>query len=514
GDGAAHGWCERWLHASRRHPVLARADRLERSIPARFRERKKTTVGLRVPRQRARTRCAPRYGQILSRGRLRAGQVDPGIPCPPTGDCETSLPATRAAFRVRHAAAIAGRSDGQKLSRTRHRSRRRLSHADRQPRGVGRRCAQVQDAAGFRDFIAARGADRSWRQAAAGAGVAQEPWRTRVRSALAGRLHRQLRHLDRRGRLVETRAGGGSLVGARHANRCAAAGVRAGHPGSAAGRGHRAGDPARRIGATGARDLVRESRIPVEGMSMLTRRQFLANSAIGAATLVIWPKLTFAATGSDTRFLFVLLRGGLDGLESVPPYGDPGYQAIRGALALSPSAQKPAHKLDNVFALHPSFGYAAQLYAQGRFMPVVAAAPPYWGRSHFQAQNCVENGTAKPDGAQTGWLNRCITCMPGVDGLACAAVMPLTMRGSAKVETWSPPLPTEVNPILLQRLQPLYAADTRLAASFARAVGQQTDSPVPETGAGMMANGKPGKKQAGGLPVMMAAAGNFMGKAD
>ncbi|MES2403658.1 MAG: DUF1501 domain-containing protein [Pseudomonadota bacterium] len=247
---------------------------------------------------------------------------------------------------------------------------------------------------------------------------------------------------------------------------------------------------------------------------MLTRRQFIANAAIGTATLLVWPKLTFAATGSDTRFLFVLLRGGLDGLESVPPYGDPGYQAIRGALALSPSAAKPAHKLDNVFALHPSFDYAAQLYAQGQFMPVVAAAPPYWGRSHFQAQNCVENGTAQPDGAQTGWLNRCIACMPGVDGLACAAVMPLTMRGSAKVETWSPPLPTEVNPILLQRLQPLYAADTRLAAPFARAVAQQTDSPVPESSAGMMSNGKPGKKKQSGLPVMMAAAGGFMGKAD
>lgn len=249
---------------------------------------------------------------------------------------------------------------------------------------------------------------------------------------------------------------------------------------------------------------------------MLTRRQFLANTAIGAASLLVWPKLTLAATGSDTRFLFVLLRGGLDGLESVPPYGDPGYAAIRGALALSPSAVKPAHKLDNVFALHPSFDYAAQLYAQGQFMPVVATAPPYWGRSHFQAQNCVENGTAKPDGVQTGWLNRCIACMPGVDGLACAAVMPLTMRGNAKVETWSPPLPVEVNPILLQRLQPLYAADVRLAAPFARAVAQQIGSLAPESGAAMApaGMGKPRKQQMAGLPVMMAAAGGFMGKAD
>ena len=248
---------------------------------------------------------------------------------------------------------------------------------------------------------------------------------------------------------------------------------------------------------------------------MVTRRQFLAGGAIGAATLLVWPKLTFAMTGADTRFVFVLLRGGLDGLESVPPYGDPGYAAIRGALALSPAAAKPAHKLDNVFALHPSFDYAAQLYAQGQFMPVVAAAPPYWGRSHFQAQNCVENGTPKPDGAQTGWLNRCIAAMPGVDGLACAAVMPLTMRGPAKIDTWSPPLPTDVNPILLQRLQPLYAADTRLAASFASAVAQQGDTPA--TGAAMMPapkDGKPRRKPAGGLPVMMGAAGGFMGKAD
>lgn len=248
---------------------------------------------------------------------------------------------------------------------------------------------------------------------------------------------------------------------------------------------------------------------------MLTRRRLLANAVVGGTALLVWPKLTFAATGADTRFVFVLLRGGLDGLESVPPYGDPGYAAIRGALALSPSAAKPAHKLDNVFALHPSFDYAAQLYAQGQFMPVVAAAPPYWGRSHFQAQNCVENGTGKPDGAQTGWLNRCVACMPGVDALACAAVMPLTMRGPAKVDTWSPPLTTDVNPILLQKLQPLYAADARLAAPFARAVTQQDDAPASGNTAAMpAAPGTPAGRKIGGLPLMLGAAGGFMGKAD
>jgi uncharacterized protein (DUF1501 family) len=242
----------------------------------------------------------------------------------------------------------------------------------------------------------------------------------------------------------------------------------------------------------------------------------MSGAAIGAATLLVWPKLTLAATGSDTRLLMVFLRGGLDGLESVPPYGDPGYQAIRGALSLSPSAATPAHRLDGLFALHPSFDFAAQLYARGQFMPVVAAAPPYWGRSHFQAQNCVENGTSKPDGAQTGWLNRCVGCLPGADGLALASVMPLTMRGPARVATWSPPLPTDVDPILLQRLQPLYAADVRLAAPFAIAVAQQGDSPVPAPGAGTLsrAGGTSGGKKPGGLPLLMGVAGRFMGRPD
>jgi uncharacterized protein (DUF1501 family) len=249
----------------------------------------------------------------------------------------------------------------------------------------------------------------------------------------------------------------------------------------------------------------------MEDLSMWARRQFLLRSAslLGASQLLVWPGLTLAATGSDARFVFVLLRGGLDGLESVPPYGDPGYTAIRGALALSPSAEKPAHKLDAVFALHPAFNHAAELYAQDEFMPVIAAAPPYWGRSHFQAQNCVENGTDKPDGAQTGWLNRCIAGLHGVNGLACAAVMPLAMRGPAKLETWSPPLSNEVNPILLQRLQPLYAADAQLAAPFARALDQQDDQP----GKSGMAMGN-GKKKVFGLPLMLGTAGRFMGKAD
>lgn len=251
----------------------------------------------------------------------------------------------------------------------------------------------------------------------------------------------------------------------------------------------------------------------------MTRRQFLFGAAAAAGSLVLWPHVTLAATGSDARFLFVLLRGGLDGLEAVPPWGDPGYAAIRGALALSPQGSarpggRPALRLDDTFALHPALVHAAELQRQGQFMPVIAAAPPYWGRSHFDAQDCVENGTATPHGAQTGWLNRCVAAMPGVEGLAIASVMPLSMRGPAHVGSWSPPLPTTVNPVLLQRLQPLYAADTRLASLFTAALATGDAGAVPPMAAADGGRKPRARGAAAGLPALLAAAGGFMAKAD
>ncbi len=257
---------------------------------------------------------------------------------------------------------------------------------------------------------------------------------------------------------------------------------------------------------------------------MTTRRQFLrlmGASAAAAATLTLWPGITRAATGADTRLLVLMLRGGLDGLHLLPPWGDPGYAQLRGPLSLSPAAgtgdTPPALRLDSTFALHPALGFAQQLYQRGQLLPIPAAAPPYWGRSHFEAQDCVENGTATPDGAQTGWLNRAIAALPGVQGLAVSTVMPLMMRGSAAVETWTPPLPMRVNPILLQRLEPLYAEDPRLAAAFAAALSGDGDAADAATSpAAMAAMPARGKAKAmgsdGRLPQLMRAAGGFMAK--
>ncbi|HVC00733.1 MAG TPA: DUF1501 domain-containing protein [Steroidobacteraceae bacterium] len=251
---------------------------------------------------------------------------------------------------------------------------------------------------------------------------------------------------------------------------------------------------------------------------MANRREFLTllGLGVGASTLTLWPSLTSAATGGNTRLLVLMLRGGLDGVHAVPPYGDPGYTALRGPLALSPAgptaAGAAALKLDATFALHPSLGFLAGQYALGRCLPIVAAAPPYWGRSHFEAQECVENGTDTPNGAETGWLNRAAGALHE-HGLSVTSVTPLMMRGPSKIDSWSPPLPMHVNPILLQRLESLYAEDPRLATAFADAIAQQHVDASIDRQMAAQAPGAAAPKVIGmRLGVMLRAAGTFMAR--
>ncbi len=233
----------------------------------------------------------------------------------------------------------------------------------------------------------------------------------------------------------------------------------------------------------------------------LDRRGFLAFGAAVAASFAL-PKFAMAASSaSDTRFLLVLLRGGMDGLHALQPLGDPAYPGLRAAF-LHAQGQPAPHRLDGDFSLHGALGFMADMHARGQLAPVVAVAPPYRQRSHFEAQDCVENGTVG-SGGTTGWLNRCVAAMPGARGLALAAVMPLAMRGGGEVAAWSPPLPDGVDPLLWQRLQQLYVADSVLGPTFA----------AIDAGMEVVAGNVRGRNAGQRLPQSMAVAARFMSAA-
>lgn len=227
----------------------------------------------------------------------------------------------------------------------------------------------------------------------------------------------------------------------------------------------------------------------------LSRRRFLLGVG-GSALLTVFPGIGAMAAptapAGDTRLLVVMLRGAMDGLHLLSPYADPAYARARGALAVEDGL-----KLDGSFALHPKMSFAHGLWQQQQLLPLLATAPPYRQRSHFEAQDCLENGTARPDGARDGWLGRCVGAMPAMEGVAVAPVMPLSLRGSSRADTWSPPLSQEIQPTLLDQLRPLYAADGALASVYADAVN------APDVGDSA---GNGGFR----LPQAMAAAATLM----
>ena len=210
-------------------------------------------------------------------------------------------------------------------------------------------------------------------------------------------------------------------------------------------------------------------------MRAIPRREFL-HAALAAGGALLTPRLTLArADGRSARLVVVIMRGALDGLAAVPPYGDRDYAALRREFALrAPGEPGAALPLDGFFGLHPSLIFLQECYAARQLTVLHALASPYRERSHFDGQDVLENGTTQPHALQTGWLNRALSAAPAAGqreaGVALGQNVPLVMRGPAAVTSWSQSRLSALDEDTLLRLTDLYAGDVLLSARLADAL--------------------------------------------
>ena len=209
-------------------------------------------------------------------------------------------------------------------------------------------------------------------------------------------------------------------------------------------------------------------------MTMLTRRKILKNVGTAALLGSVAPaRVAFGAAPTENRLAIVILRGGLDGLHAVPPYGDPRYRTLRPAIAVPPPGeQEGALDLNGTFGLHPALAPLHELYAQKQLLIVPAATTGYAQRSHFDGQNVLENGTNIPYGANDGWLSRALVRLNDGDrrlGLSVGHTVPLMMRGDARVQTWAPTKLPQADDDFLARLAYIYEHDTMLSEALGEA---------------------------------------------
>ena len=227
---------------------------------------------------------------------------------------------------------------------------------------------------------------------------------------------------------------------------------------------------------------------------------------LGAGALFAWsqmPRLA-RAEGRDPRMLVIVLRGALDGLGAVAPVGDPDWIGMRGDRALVLDGKTPALPLDGFFALNPAMPNLHRLYRKEQATIVHATATPYRERSHFDGQDVLESGIARPGAVETGWLNRALVELAsegrvdlrGSRALGVGAVTPLVVRGRAPVMSWVPqqllPASDDTQARLLdlyQHTDPVLAAalDARirlaaLAPSAGMGATEPGNTPLPPAG--------------------------------
>ena len=250
-----------------------------------------------------------------------------------------------------------------------------------------------------------------------------------------------------------------------------------------------------------------------------TRRELL----LASGTLFAWaylPKVA-RAEGRDPRLLVIVLRGALDGLAAVAPVGDPDWLALRGDKALTLDGKPPALPLDSFFALNPAMPNLHRLYKSGAATIVHATATPYRERSHFDGQDVLESGLARPGAADSGWLNRALASLqPGDraggsrDAFAIGPIAPLVVRGSAPVLSWTPRrLPPTSDDTVMRLIELYHHTDPVLARVLEERMGLATIAR-----AGGMDGGQPQAAGAGQVRAYFAesagTAAKFLARAD
>jgi uncharacterized protein (DUF1501 family) len=224
------------------------------------------------------------------------------------------------------------------------------------------------------------------------------------------------------------------------------------------------------------------------------QRRSIIRALLGSAALAPWAALAVAAphASAGQRFVFVVLRGGLDGLTAAPAVGDPDFAEARGPLAQFGAFGAAPAPLQGPFALHPLLPELHAMYGRGELALLHAVGLPYRERSHFDAQQLLESGGTRPYELTTGWLGRALQATGAAAGLRAVALqtaVPLALRGPAEVDTWAPSVLPEPAPDLVARLEVLYRNDPALAQALARARGLRDEPGMAANPEGLRAGG-------------------------
>lgn len=198
-----------------------------------------------------------------------------------------------------------------------------------------------------------------------------------------------------------------------------------------------------------------------------------------------WALQSDATLPNQKKLIVVLLRGAVDGLNVVIPYGDANYYALRPTIAIPrPGQDNGAIDLDGYFGLHPALSPLQALWQQHKLAFVHSTGSPDATRSHFDAQDYMESGTPGRKGTPDGWMNRLLTVLPGAAttnrAVNLGSVTPRILSGPAMTSNIGVGA-SAARPTLLDRPQigsafdQLYQGDGKYAKAYQQSQAAHKD---------------------------------------
>jgi uncharacterized protein (DUF1501 family) len=179
----------------------------------------------------------------------------------------------------------------------------------------------------------------------------------------------------------------------------------------------------------------------------ISRRYFLKSTGALAAYCGLSPLSVFsqeqlaaidnpALVRRGKTLVTIFLRGGMDGLNMVVPYGDADYYRLRPKLAIGRPGVNGggALDLDGFFGLNPSAKALHPLFQRGDMVAIQAVGYSKNTRSHFEEQDVWETGIIGNTVNSDGWLNRHLVTSQGngtVRAISIGDNLPRILRGNA-----------------------------------------------------------------------------------
>jgi uncharacterized protein (DUF1501 family) len=156
----------------------------------------------------------------------------------------------------------------------------------------------------------------------------------------------------------------------------------------------------------------------------MDRRSFLRTTAALALPVAVYGPAAVAvapSSGSYRKLLVLVeLKGGNDGLNTLVPYTDEAYYALRPRIAI---ARDQVVQLSDRVGLHPSLAPLGTLWKDGRLAVLQGVGYPEPNLSHFRSIEIWDTASKSETYLQDGWLTRAFAVQPVPTSFAADGVI-------------------------------------------------------------------------------------------